>query len=86
MLGAFTAWADVIEHVRGGGSLYYVPYPDAGPCPTIARIRQTTQDGPLRLWLRCPDNFRLKPYPSTIADESFMDKLYRWEAAKASRR
>lgn len=83
MLEAFEKWSDVIDHVKAGGSLYYVPAGSVGPCPTIARVRQTAQDGPVRLWLRCPDNYRVYPYPSTIADETFMDKLYRWRAKKA---
>lgn len=80
MLLQFGEWSEVIAHVRARGSLYYVPSPEVGPRPAIARIRQTSQNGPLTIWLRSPDNNSPSAYPSTIADESFMDKLYRWEA------
>lgn len=82
MLRSFATWEELIAHVKAGSALYYVPSPAIGPCPTIARVRQTTESEPVRLWLRCPDSYRSHPYPSTIADETFMSKLYRWEAPR----
>lgn len=82
MLKNFETWPDVLAHVRSGGSIYYVPSDSMGPCPTVARVRLTGEGNTVRLWLRCPDGFLGNSYPSTIADETFMDKIYRWEARK----
>ncbi len=86
MLRGFDSWSDVIQYVKSGAALYYVPDDSIGPCPTIARVRPTVEGDPVRLWLRCPDKFMASPYPSTIADEMFIDKLYRWEPRKAATR
>lgn len=86
MLRPFDSWGDLVAHVKAGGPIWYVPTPDQGPRPAIARIRRTSEDGPISIWLRSPEGNRLNPFPSTIADESFMGKLYRWVNAKASPR
>lgn len=86
MLRVFDSWDDLVAHVRAGGPIWYVPTPDEGPRPAIARIRHTAEAEPVRIWLRSPDGNRLNPFPSTIADESFMGKLYRWSAAKTAPR
>lgn len=74
MLRGFATWPDVVQYVRSGGSLYYVPSDSVGPCRTIAHVRSEAL-----IWLRCPD-YLLGFYPSIVADTTFLDKLYRWEA------
>lgn len=85
MLKRFETWPDVLEHVRSGRPVWYVPSDSVGPCPTVARVRHTGEGDTVRLWLRCPEGF-VNSYPSTIADETFLDKIYRWEPTKGARR
>lgn len=81
MLTHFETWPDVLQHVRSGEALYYVPEDSIGPCRMIARLRLATEDN-VRIWLRQPE-YMANAYPSMIADQSFLDKLYRWQPRKA---
>ena len=84
MLRGFDRWPDVLEHVRSGGAIYYVPNEDFGPARMIARIRSPEQEVP-RIWLRQPE-YMAHTFPTMIADITFMDKLYRWEPVRATLR
>lgn len=77
MLKPFDSWPGVLEHVRSGEALYYVPEEGIGPCRMIARLRLSSGDN-VRLWMRHPE-YLANTYPSMIADKTFLDKLYRWE-------
>ncbi len=81
MLKQFETWPDVIQHVRSGEALYYVPNESIGPCRMVARLRLSSEDN-VRLWMRCPE-YMANTFPSMIADKTFLDKLYRWEPRKA---
>jgi len=83
MLKSFDKWPDVLEHVRAGGVLYYVYDNNQGPYRTIASIVPEASAEPTRLRLRSPAQQETCSYPTTIADKSFLDKLYRWEVRKA---
>lgn len=81
MLSRFASWPDVLEHVRSGGAVYYVPNDSLGPCRMVARI-PVNENGNGRVWLRSPQ-YLANTFPTMIADSSFLDKVYRWDAAKA---
>lgn len=81
MLKDFKSWPDVLAHVRSGGNIYYIPNESLGPCRMIARVR-TTENSDARIWLRSPE-YLAYVFPSMIADETFLDKLYRWDPRKA---
>lgn len=80
MLRGFDSWPDVLQHVRSGGILYYDPH-NSGPLPAIPVVRQGARDDQVRLWIR-PPYFSSGGFTPTIADDTFLDKLYRWEALK----
>lgn len=82
MLKRFDTWPDVLQHVRSGGMLYYVIDETVGPCQATARVRTTGGQDTVRLWVWCPDSQLAPSYRSTIADSSFLGKLYRWETAR----
>lgn len=84
MLRRFESWPDVLEYVRSGGAIYYVPNDTLGPCRTIVRIRPR-EDGQPSLWVRPPE-YVVGTFESVVADETYLDKLYRWEARKAEPR
>lgn len=47
----------------------------------VARI-PVNENGNGRVWLRSPQ-YLANTFPTMIADSSFLDKVYRWDAAKA---
>jgi hypothetical protein len=85
MLRGFESWPDVLQYVRAGGQLYYVPEEMNGPCRTVARVRQAANGDDVCLLLRCPHDASVS-YPPTVADQTFLDKLYRWEMLKTSQK